>query len=71
MISISSSCCCEKKFTTSGLGYQAALKYKKVKLDLLIEFDMLLTVEKGFCGAVCHAIHWHAKANNKYMKDND
>ena len=30
---------------------------------------MLLTVEKGIKGGICHAIHWYAKANEKYMKD--
>ena len=30
---------------------------------------MLLMVEKGIRGGICHTIHWYAKANNKYMKD--
>ena len=25
-------------------------------------------VEKGSRCGICHAIHWYAKANNKYMK---
>ena len=29
---------------------------------------MLLMVEKGIRGEICHAIHQYAKANNKYMK---
>ena len=32
---------------------------------------MLLIVEKGNAGGICHAIHLYAKANNKYMKDHD
>ena len=32
---------------------------------------MLLIVEKGIRGDICHAIHSHAKANNKYMKNYD
>ena len=32
---------------------------------------MLLTVEKGLRGGMCHSIHRHAKTNNKYMKDYD
>ena len=28
-------------------------------------------VEKGIRGGICHAIHWYANANNKYMKDYD
>ena len=32
---------------------------------------MLLMVEKGIGGGICHAIHRHANANNRYMKDYD
>ena len=32
---------------------------------------MLLMVEKGIKGGICHSIHRCAKANNKYMKDYD
>ena len=30
---------------------------------------MLLMVEKGIRGRICHAIHRYAKANYKYMKN--
>ena len=30
---------------------------------------MLLMVEKGIRNGICQAIHRHAKANNKYMKN--
>ena len=30
---------------------------------------MLLMVEKGIRGGICHSIYQYAKANNKYMKD--
>ena len=29
---------------------------------------MLLMVEKGIRGGICHAIHRYAKAKNKYVK---
>ena len=32
---------------------------------------MLLMVQKGIRGGICHAIHRYAKANNKYMKNYD
>ena len=30
---------------------------------------MLLMVEEGIRGEICHSIHRYAKANNKYMKN--
>ena len=32
---------------------------------------MLLMIEKGIIGGICHAVYRYAKANNKYMKDDD
>ena len=32
---------------------------------------MLLIVEKGIRGRICHSTYWYAKAYNKYMKDHD
>ena len=52
-----------------GLAWQPSLKKTDVKLELLTDVDMLLMVEKGVRGGICHAIFRHAKANNKYMKD--
>ena len=52
-----------------GLAWQAALKKIEVNLELLTDIDMLLMVEKGLRGGICHEIHQYAKANNKYMKD--
>ena len=51
--------------------WQAAFKKTKVKLDLLTNIDMLLLVEKGISGGICHSIYRYAKANNKCMKDYD
>ena len=60
-----------KFLSAPGLARQAALKKTKVKLDLLTDIDMLLMVEKGIRGGICHSIYQYAKANNKYMKDYD
>ena len=51
-----------------GLAWQVCLKNTEVKLELLTNVDMLLMVEKGIRGEMCHAIHRYTKANNKYMK---
>ena len=32
---------------------------------------MLLMVEKGIRGGICHTIYQYSEANNKYMKDYD
>ena len=52
-----------------GLAWQVCLKKTNVKLELLTDYDMLLMVEEGIRGGICHSIHRYAKANNKYMKD--
>ena len=52
-----------------GLAWQPCLKKTEVELELRTDVDMLLMVEKGIRGGICHAILRYAKANNKYMKD--
>ena len=51
-----------------GVASQEALKKTEVKLELLIDIDMLLMVEKGIRGGISHSIIRYTKANNKYMK---
>ena len=52
-----------------GLAWPACLKKTEVKLEFLTDVDMLLMVEKGIRGGICHAIYRYTKANNKYMNN--
>ena len=53
-----------------GLVWQACLKKTNVELELITDYDMLLMIEDGIRGGICHAIKRYAKANY-YMKDYD
>ena len=44
-----------------GLAWQACLKKTGVELELLTDYDMLLMIEEGIRGGICHAVHRYAK----------
>ena len=52
-----------------GLAWKACLKKTNVELELLTDYDMLLMIEEGIRGGICHAVNRYAHANNHYMKD--
>ena len=52
-----------------GLAWQACLKKTDIELELITDYEMLLMIEDGIRGGICHAIKRYAKANNKYMND--
>ena len=54
-----------KFLSDPGLARKACLRKTEVKLELLTDTGMLLMVEKGIRGGICHAIHQCAKAYDK------
>ena len=58
-----------KFLSAIGLVQQVALKRTGVELELLVDIDMLLMMEREIRVAISHAVYHYAKANNKYMKD--
>ena len=53
---------CKKNFT-SRFTMASSFKKTKVILDLLTDADMLLMVEKGIRGVICHSVYQYAKGN--------
>ena len=49
------------------LAWKACLKKTKIRLELLLDPDMLLMFERGIRGGITQSVHRWAKANNPYM----
>ena len=56
-------------YTSPGLAWDACLKEKGQKLQLLHDYDMLMMFERGIRGGITHISKRYAEANNKYMKN--
>ena len=54
-------------YTASGLAWKARLKKTKIRLELLLDPDMLLMFERGIRGGITQSVHRWTKANNPYM----
>ena len=54
-------------YTAPGLAWKACLKKTKIRLELLLDPDMLLMFEKGIRGGLTQSVHRWARANNPYM----
>lgn len=50
-----------------SLTFDAMLKYTKVELELLNDYDKYLFIEKGIRGGITTCVKRHALANNPYM----
>ena len=44
-----------------GLAWKACLKKLGMKLELITDYNMLLMIEEGIRGGICHATHRYAK----------
>ena len=54
-----------------GFAWHSCLKIAGVELELIIDINMLLMIESGMHGGVCHVIRSYAEAKNKYMGNYD
>ena len=50
-----------------GLAWKACLKKTGIRLELLLDPDMLIMFERGIRGGITQSVHRWAKANNPYM----
>ena len=54
-------------YTAPGLAWKACLKKTRIRLELLLDPDMLLMFERGIRGGTTQSVNRWAKANNPYM----
>ena len=54
-----------------GFAWHACLKITGANLELIRDINMLLMIESGMRGGVCHVVKSYAEANNKYMDNYD
>ena len=54
-----------------GFAWHACLKITGVNLELFTGINMLLMIESGMRGGVCHVMRSYVEANNKYMNNYD
>ena len=54
-------------YTAPGLAWKACLKKTRIRLELLLDPDMVLMFERGIRGGITQSVNRWAKANNPYM----
>ena len=58
-------------YTAPGLAWKACLKKTRIRLELLVDPDMLLMFKRGIRGGITQSVHRWAAANNPYMEEYD
>eukprot|EP00102_Acyrthosiphon_pisum_P012564 XP_008181781.2 PREDICTED: uncharacterized protein LOC103309046 [Acyrthosiphon pisum] len=58
-------------YTAPGMSFDCMLKYTKVQLQLLSDYDQLLMMEAGVRGGLTQASMRYARANNSKVPDYD
>ena len=58
-------------FRSRRLSWDPMLKMTGVKLEKISDIDKYLFIEKGLRGGISYIAKRYAKANNKYINDND
>ena len=53
------------------ISMESSFRKTEVKLELLIDIDMILMVQKGIRSRTCPSINRYVNDTNKYMKDYD
>ena len=54
-------------YTAPRLAWKACLQKTRIRLELLLDPDMLLMFERGIRGGITQSVNRWAKANNPYM----
>ena len=54
-------------YTAPRIAWKACLKKTRIRLELLLDPDMLLMFERGIRGGITQSVNRWAKANNPYM----